>query len=360
MKESGASQNKKYTFIAQVGQAVCLPSDKKYNIKVTVGGHMMTFQPFDQKKASTYKRYGRVDQTTVELPYMDVFDMSKVIVQLMDKDDPVCYWIGKVKDFTDPNAKMNWYPFTPDKCVNKVTQPFQVGQFSFKMSIHDEEKNGEIDFKQFPAWKKKVPKRSNPVRVRAYIYQCRDLPAADAEGTSDPYVQVWDTKADKKNRKQTIVVDDNNNPLFYETIELDYEVDDQKDLESYPPFIFDIFDYDDDIFDSTPDFLCRAIVEPEDCGYSLLEQSQFERCKEHQQEHCQLCANLNLEIPEKPKWWPCYFTPGTPQCGEILVSFSVTDLDYNYPCSPKEVDLTGRVQTNEFECNMLILGLRNL
>ena len=156
------------------------------------------------------------------------------------------------------------------------------------------------------------------------------------------------------------MVEDNNNPLFYECIELNYEVDDQKDLESYPPFIFDIFDHDDDIFDSTPDFLCRAIVEPEDCGISLLEQSQFERCKEHQQEHCQLCAHLNEEIPSEPKWWPCYFTPGTPQCGEILVSFSVTDLDYNYPCTPNEVDLMSRVETNEFTCNMLILGLRNL
>jgi len=37
------------------------------------------------------------------------------------------------------------------------------------------------------------------------------------------------------------------------------------DVETYPPFIFDIFDEDDGLFDSTPDFLCRAIVEPENC-----------------------------------------------------------------------------------------------
>jgi len=50
---------------------------------------------------------------------------------------------------------------------------------------------------------------------------------------------------------------------------LDYEVADEKDLESYPPFIFDIFDHDADLFDSTDDFLCRAIVEPEDCSILL-------------------------------------------------------------------------------------------
>ena len=62
-----------------------------------------------------------------------------------------------------------------------------------RMSIHDVSKKGHIDFSTFKAWKSKVPKRATPVKIRAYIYQCRDLPAADAEGTSDPYVEVWDT-----------------------------------------------------------------------------------------------------------------------------------------------------------------------
>ena len=60
------------------------------------------------------------------------------------------------------------------------------------MSIHHKTNDGEINFKDFDSWKKKVPKRSNPVTIRAYIYQCRDLPAADAEGTSDPFIEVWD------------------------------------------------------------------------------------------------------------------------------------------------------------------------
>ena len=41
------------------------------------------------------------------------------------------------------------------------------------------------------------------------------------------------------------------------------------DLYSYLPFIIDIFDYDDELFDSTPDYLGRAIIEPEDCQISL-------------------------------------------------------------------------------------------
>lgn len=77
--------------------------------------------------------------------------------------------------------------------------------------------------------------------MRAYIYQCRDLPAADDNGASDSYVVVWD-KSGKVKRTKTI--EDNMNPLFYETLELEYEVRDIDDVKSYPPFILDVWDED--------------------------------------------------------------------------------------------------------------------
>jgi len=54
------------------------------------------------------------------------------------------------------------------------------------------------DLADFDFWnksniRKNVPKRGQAINIRAFIYQCRELPAADAEGTSDPYVTVWDT-----------------------------------------------------------------------------------------------------------------------------------------------------------------------
>lgn len=289
------------------------------------------------------------------MPYVDCHDFDKVIVHLMDGDTPVCFFKDDIANYVDPNPAMQWHSFLPDLSVKKVKKPDQVGQFSFRLSLHDVSANGPIVFKEYDAWKKKVPKRSNPVKIRAYVYQCRDLPAADSNGTSDPYVKVWDVgTVDKK----SAVVEDNNNPLFYECIELDYEVVDQADLESYPPFIFDIYDYDDDLFDSTPDFLCRAIVEPEDC--SIIMQKDFEHCKEHQQKDCNMCAHLLAEIPDTPRWHPCYFSPGTPRCGEILVSFAVADHDFVFPQVYKNVDLRAKVNFRDFEVNMLVLGLRDL
>jgi len=47
-------------------------------------------------------------------------------------------------------------------------------------------------------------------------------------------------------------------------VELDYEVDEkcESKLEMYPPFIFDVYDYDSGLMDSTDDFLGRAIIKP--------------------------------------------------------------------------------------------------
>ena len=65
--------------------------------------------------------------------------------------------------------------------------------------------------------------------------------------------------------KQTQVIEDNTNPLYYEVIEFEYEVRDINDLESYPPFLLDLYDRDEGFLDSD-DFLARAIIEPEECS----------------------------------------------------------------------------------------------
>ena len=196
---------------------------------------------------------------------------------------------------------------------------------SFKLSIHDTTKNGEINFKDWAAWSKPPPKRAVPVKIRAYIYQCKDLPAADSNGTSDPFIKVWDMS---EGQKQTQIIEDSTNPLYYEVLELDYEVRDINDLESYPPFIFDVYDYDDDLFDSSNDYLARAIIEPEDCAIVL--EKDFKTCTEHGQDRCNYCRDERAlkEIPLTPRWHPLKFSVDSPTSGEVLVSFSVSQLEY--------------------------------
>jgi len=110
----------------------------------------------------------------------------------MDGDSPVCFYKDRIENFTNPDAEYKWVSLQPDKCVGKVKDANDAGMLSFKLSIHDVTANGPIRFKDHKAWSKAPQKRALPVTIRAYVYQCKDLPAADSNGSSDPIVKVWD------------------------------------------------------------------------------------------------------------------------------------------------------------------------
>jgi hypothetical protein len=138
---------------------------------------------------------------------------------------------------------------------------------------------------------------------------------------------------------------------------MEYEVGDEKDLLTYPPFIFDIWDYDDDLLDSTDDYMCRCVVEPEDCAIMMVQ----EKCKLHENINCSFTECAFSEVPKEPRWHPCFYSPGSEKCGELLVSFSTGADEYKY-CTPDpdQVDLSKLVEYQEMKISMNILGMRNL
>jgi Ca2+-dependent lipid-binding protein len=104
------------------------------------------------------------------------------------------------------------------------------------MSIHDT-RNGEINYKLFDAWKSPPPKRYPSYKIRCFIFQCRDIPSADADGSSDTFISLWNP--DKNKEVKTRVIEDSTNPIFFETIEIVY---DYADIESAPPIVMNIWD----------------------------------------------------------------------------------------------------------------------
>ena len=62
-----------------------------------------------------------------------------------------------------------------------------AGLVGIKISLHDLQK-GPIDWMQYDCWNTRIPRRPGNLKARAYIFQCRDLPAADEDGTSDPFL----------------------------------------------------------------------------------------------------------------------------------------------------------------------------
>jgi hypothetical protein len=60
------------------------------------------------------------------------------------------------------------------------------------MSIHDVTKNGPINFLDYPKWQPPESRRPHVLKVRVLVWQARDLPAADDNGSSDPFVEIVD------------------------------------------------------------------------------------------------------------------------------------------------------------------------
>lgn len=245
----------------------------------------------------------------------------------MSGSDAISYYKADITEFMDPNPDFRWVQMNPDLSIGKVKEHYKAGVISLKLSIHDK-RHGPIVFKNFDSWTKDPPKRMNPKYVRAFVFQCRDLPAADSDGQSDPFIKIWDTTKDEVKTK---VIEDNNNPLFYETLQLTFDTDKVK---SMAPFILDI--YDDDAIGA--DFIVRSVIYIHEASYIE-----------------------NSNVVPKPKWHKCSLKPGAPPQGEVLVSFAVCDLDYDFKIKvPKQVNLSAEVPRKEFMLDINILGLRNL
>ena len=125
------------------------------------------------------------------------------------------------------------------------------------------------------------------------------------------------------------MIEDNNNPLFYECLELTIEADEPKHM---APFILDI--YDSDTLGS--DFIARSVINISDAAFS------------------------EDESIVKPKWHKCQLKPDAPPQGEVLVSFSICEFDYPFKRPVPKVNLAAEVPRKEFVLDINILGLRDL
>jgi len=86
-----------------------------------------------------------------------------------------------------------------------------------KMCINQlKSKTDTIDFKECTQWKNDPPKRLDAKTIRAFIFQCRNIPAADDSGTSDCFITVWNPDGILHKTK---VIEETLNPIYMETIQ---------------------------------------------------------------------------------------------------------------------------------------------
>ena len=264
--------------------------------------------------------------------------MEQIFVYLLDGDKKICYWKGLVSEFTDPDPKYRWLILKNDKALGKVKEDHEAGMIQMKFSINPKAKN--IDYKTYSAWKKPPPRRLGSKKIRCFIFQCRDIPAADSDGASDSYISVWNPEGETYKTK---MIEDSLNPIYFETIEMLY---DMADMETAPPIIFNIWDHDDDLLDSGDDFLGRAVIYLKDAKTNLEHGDDEDMCN---------------TVP-KPDWHDIRigFDESTPPCGQVLCSFIVARDDFDFETPAKYLNLSDYVPTKEYDMDINVLGLRQL
>lgn len=157
-------------------------------------------------------------------------------------------------------------------------------------------------------WKEKISRRPPFNKVRAFIYQCKELPSADEDGLADPFVQVWDNvDKDESNPqyKKTRTVNNTCDPMFYQVLDLDIE---GQTVAQMPPFVFDIYDVDEGmVYGQSTSYICRAVIPVHEAAVKIIEDPNEEVFDDTK--------------PPIPKWHPCKFKQDGEKTGEILVSF---------------------------------------
>ena len=189
-------------------------------------------------------------------------------------------------------------------------------------------------------------------KVRCYLFQCRNLPAADDDGASDPIITIFNTINSeggedliKRQVKETQKIENNCDPMFYEVIELTI---DYFDGEEFPPFIFDVYDVDKAfITKDTRDYLGRAVIQLKDSSYKTVDK---------------MTDSEDLK-PDVPKWHPIRYAAGMPASGEILVSFLFC-VEFDHKLEKETMmgmyDDSAVVRFDDFKVELNVLGLRNL
>ena len=364
----------KYKLMYEFNSCLNIPEHNgKYNMQLAIAEHTWTSLNDEKSRAVGYN-YNRWNQRSAEIefevPYGEVKDMDDIFLYLTPdkgglggifggKGDkkvgkPISYMKLRAADFMDPNPSLQWVELLEETVEDALDSPEKAGVVGFRLSIVPADSGIELSKEE--NWKKRLPRRPESAKIRCYLFQCKDLPAADEDGSSDPKVIVFNTvdhDSDKKRMikqvQQTETVDNNCDPMFYQLLELKIDYTKGEEL---PPFIFDIYDVDKKLIgDDELDYIGRAVVHLKDSAHKKISEED---------------DSVDLR-PEVPKWHPVRFQSDSAKAGEILVSFIVTEeFDHNWKLPNESVKMMGMnddsavVRFDEYKVELNVLGLRGL
>ncbi|KAA6387445.1 MAG: hypothetical protein EZS28_017028 [Streblomastix strix] len=199
-------------------------TSKKAELKKT--GQAEYFQQFEDLKCVWPKDIRQVPDVVIDVENVSLIGgATSHIGYIRFRAEDVIAMLGKAPE---------WRAIVPDKTSAAYEEGVISGFLLFGLGL------GRSEDIPPASQRPKVQKPQNLLNfeVRAHIYQARNLPAADDEGTSDPYVVIsyGGQKAKTKTIEKTLF------PCWYETLTLDVDIPDDATIAA--PLIVMIYDWD--------------------------------------------------------------------------------------------------------------------
>ncbi|KAH7819075.1 putative myoferlin-like protein [Monocercomonoides exilis] len=231
----------KYVLWADLFMATEVPVKTLDKVRVSVKmGHHELKSKKAEMEAGKVEYYQQFEEKEMEWP-KDLAQVPDVIVDVESVStimgaSRVGYIRLRVEDIAGFARQPEWHTIVPDKTSSVYTEGEVSGFLLMRLCFGLDQKNPDGTPTRPKRHEMLAPKKI-PFQVRAHLYQAKELPAADATGTSDPFVLVTYGGRQAKTR----VVQKSLYPVWYQTLCLNVSLPEDPLLA--PPLIVSIYDH---------------------------------------------------------------------------------------------------------------------
>mmetsp|Transcript_42315 Transcript_42315/g.55764 ORF Transcript_42315/g.55764 Transcript_42315/m.55764 type:complete len:209 (+) Transcript_42315:730-1356(+) len=184
-------------------------NEHKYNLQLSIGEQKWTSEGGDNRAVGyNYNRWNQKPKADIifEAPYRNVEDMEDIFLYLCpDKGGlggllgggkskpaaPIAFAKLRASDYMEKNPVLKWIELEPEPVEDEIDSPEMAGIVGFRLSIVRDEPG--VNLCKEANWAKKLRRRPESAKIRCYLFQCKGLPAADDDGSSDPMVVIYNT-----------------------------------------------------------------------------------------------------------------------------------------------------------------------
>lgn len=186
---------KKFYVNINIGMGICLPEKcDDLSVEVKICEHSFKTKDPPQRFGRCYlwNWKSAVDQT-IELPYNHIKEMADIFIYVRKGNKYPSFKRLKAADYFNKGVqKMEWMALEENLSDGSLDKRENCGIISMSIDISDTPRPADEQKKLT----KIVKTKQMVYDVFVHIFQCKDLPAGDTEGTSDTYISLF-TMADE-------------------------------------------------------------------------------------------------------------------------------------------------------------------